>query len=68
MNKHNTLSKKLKTKSLISRCMCINNIPYFISSAGILIMIIGGIILYKKFYNVKIELDSCRSSRSNMSI
>uniref|UniRef100_A0A6C0JQ99 Uncharacterized protein n=1 Tax=viral metagenome TaxID=1070528 RepID=A0A6C0JQ99_9ZZZZ len=63
--KINTL-KQYKKRSFWAKCLCSNNIAYFVVAIGVIIAILAMIGTFKRLSNVKEQLESCRSScRSN---
>ena len=54
--------KNIKKTSFFSRCLCSDNVVYIVYIVGILILLSFGFGLYKRLSNVKMELESCRSS------
>ena len=49
----------------LSRWFGDNKTAWIVISVSTLLLVITGIFLYKKLYNTKIELESCRSSCSS---
>lgn len=60
MTKKNTL--KHRKTSFLQKCFCANNIAYFVTIFGILLVVMIGIFLQKRLGSVKEQLESCRSS------
>jgi hypothetical protein len=63
--KRKTLQNEKKTSSFLSKCVLSGNVPHIASFIITVILIIIGIILYNKFSDVKVQLESCRSSIHN---
>ena len=64
--KFNTVRQPPKT-SFFQKCLCVNNIAYFVTIIGVVFIVVCGILLSKRLGYVKEQLDSCRSScRSSM--
>lgn len=53
---------KQKKTSFLQKCFCANNVAYFVSIIGVILVVMCGIFLYKRLGNVKEQLESCRSS------
>lgn len=60
MTKKNTL--KHRKTNFLQKCLCANNIAYFVAIFGILLVVMIGIFLQKRLGSVKEQLESCRSS------
>lgn len=58
-------NKKLKKMNNMSRWLGSNQIVYIIIIIATILLLIFGFFLYKKLYNTKIQLESCRSSCSS---
>jgi hypothetical protein len=62
INKYNKQKDYYKQKSFWSKCLCSNNIAYFVSIIGIILLLILIVGMLKRISIVKEQLDSCRSS------
>ena len=58
---YNKIHMQQKT-NFLQKCLCVNNIAYFVVIVGIIIMVTCGAFLSKRLGHVKEQLDSCRSS------
>jgi hypothetical protein len=63
--KRKTLQNEKKTTGFLYKCVLSGNAPHIVSFIITVILIIIGIILYNKFSDVKVQLESCRSSIHN---
>ena len=59
--------KNYKKRTFLQKCLCANNIPYFVLIIGIIIIFLLMSGTFKRLSVVKEQLESCRSScRSSM--
>jgi hypothetical protein len=63
VKKINTM-KKYKKQTFWAKCLCGNNIAYFVVIVVSIILIMLMLGMFKRISHVKEQLESCRSSRS----
>ena len=64
MVKINTVKTRQQTPFLL-KCVGQQNIVYIVTFIGVVILLLGGIFLYRKLNHTKLELESCQSNCSS---
>jgi hypothetical protein len=56
------MPEKSKKRSFFLKCLCSNNIAYFVAVIGIVLLLVIMFGMFKRISVVKEQLESCRSS------